>query len=221
MNKPATDRIAKQLIQNSKYNVDPTVFSTLPIATIWENLIADNNVHLDHSPGGHSAKVDFTDGTDAKYGTLSWGAVNKSGTAPLRMTFSSCNHKFGHLRVLEIDPKTDYIFTGIVDKYYLNSDQESCSFSLNKFGKFFEFTLEEVVELSNEEIDAEFASRIERLGERPEIQIHTTKKDSTPNKDNDSVGTLDELAKTLIFALDDGKFSSNVVSELIIKIVNS
>ena len=220
MNKPATDRIAKQLIQNSKYNVDADVFSTLPIATIWENLIADNNVYLDHSPGGHSAKVDFTDGTDAKYGTLSRGLVNKSGIAPLRMSFSSCDHKFGHLRVVEIDPKTDYIFTGIIDKYYLDNDQESCSFSLNRFGKYFEFTLEEVVELSNEEIDAEFASRIEILGERPEIR--TVKKDSIPNKGNDSsVGTLDEFGNALIFALDKGTFSVDVVSKLIVRMVNS
>ena len=167
MNNPQSDTILKTAIQTAndgKYARPNSDWKTYSSSTIVEKVIADHNDSLQRHAQSNS-HADFTDGTDAKTGTMSVKKTNK-GYA-LTVGISGCDKKFGYIRGLFTDNISGEAHALVIDKYYLQNNKEKLSFSLKKFGEYFKFSIEEMIERDVEWFDNEFAKRRKENG-RPE-----------------------------------------------------
>ena len=153
---------------------------------------------------------DFTDGSDAKTGSMSI-RDNKSGTYALTIGISGCDKKFGHIRGLFSDNRGGQVYAIVVDKHYLQNEKEKLSFSLDKFGDYFIFTLEEMIERSSEWFDAEFEKRQTEIG-RPDVATRERKKNSnTPKVNLDSI--MDEVKSKTLEIIVKGLSDTSSLSE--------
>ena len=190
MNNPNSDSILKNAIQTTndgKYARPASDWNNYSTSQILEMVIADHNDSLDREPRSNS-HADFTDGTDAKTGSMSI-RENKSGTYACTLGISGCDKKFGYIRGLFSDNRGGQVYAIVIDKHYLQNDKEKLSFSLDKFGNYFAFCIEDMIERSSEWFDAEFEKRQNEI-ERPEVATKERKKTG-----NTSKVTIDSIMK--------------------------
>ena len=184
MNNPQSDTILKTAIQTAndgKYARPNSDWKTYSSSTIVEKVIADHNDSLQRHAQSNS-HADFTDGTDAKTGTLKITEL-KNGYS-LTIGISGCDKKFGYIRGLFTDNISGEAHALVIDKYYLQNNKEKLSFSLQKFGEYFKFSIEEMIERDVEWFDNEFARRRKENG-RPEWSTKNRKESSNiPNYDD-------------------------------------
>ena len=212
MNNPNSDSILKNAIQttnNGKYARPASDWTTYSTSQILEMVIADHNDSLEREPRSNS-HADFTDGSDAKTGSMSI-RDNKSGTYALTIGISGCDKKFGHIRGLFSDNRGGQVYAIVVDKHYLQNEKEKLSFSLDKFGDYFIFTLEEMIERSSEWFDAEFEKRQTEIG-RPDVATRERKENSnTPKVNLDSI--MDEVKSKTLEIIVKGLSDTSSLSE--------
>ena len=185
MNNPETDRIFKEAIQTAnggKYALPDSDWKKLSSDKILEKVIADHNDSLQRHPNTNS-HVDFTDGSDAKMGTLTAKKTEKGHS--LTVKINSCTNKFGYIRGLFTDNISGEAHALVIDKYYLQNNKEKLSFSLKKFGEYFKFSIEDMIERDVEWFDNEFARRRKEIG-RPEWSTKK-RKESAPEVTVESI----------------------------------
>ena len=197
-----TDILFEKYVRESKYGRDENDWKKLSADAkgnwqIWERIIANNNPSLERHPNSNS-EVDFNDGSDAKFSTLTAKKKENGEGYHFTINIASCAKKYGYIRAICINNKTGGVYPLVIDKYFTNEEghdnnKETLSFSFNKFGAYFTFPLEDVVEKDTAYFDKEFAYRKEQIG-RPEVQNRKSKEKS---KKSSNTPTCDDIEKAV------------------------
>ncbi len=190
----AINILFEKYVRESKYGQDENDWKELSVDAkgnwqIWERLIAKNNPSLERNSNSNSG-VDFNDGSDAKFCTLAV-KEKENGGYHFTINIASCANKYGYIRAICINNKTNEVYPLVIDKYFTQDNKKTLSFSFHKFGDYFTFPLKDVVEKDTAYFDEEFARRKEQIG-RPEVQNRKSKEKS---KESSNTPTCDDIVK--------------------------